>query len=695
MGYVEAMSHRAVLVSLVAASLVFPSACVDDSLFSSPSSGAGVGGGGGVGATGLIGGIQKGPFVLGSTVQVSTLAADGSPTGDVFSTQTSSDAGEFNLDIGYQGLISIEASGFYFDEVSGALSGAPLTLRARAELGAVVVPTFVNLITHLSYNRQQVLMDNSSSFSDARDQAEAELRATMMIGPIGFDPGAQGVALDLLGGDNDANAYLFAVSAVLMQVALTRAAVSGSVSAHIQEVVNVISSDLSDDGAISPSLVAEIQAAEATVDAAAVEANLEERLQSIGSSAVVPDLDRVLDSDNDGVANAHDNCPFIANPDQMPVAGLCRWEIQVFDTPALAGAANGAVGDFDNDGDADILLLPFNSFELVGPNQQLIMLENDGNEAFTIKQLAVTLPTDSGFQPAGGYRDAHAVDMTGDNALDVVFLTTGWRVLAGNGDGTFAPSFELLDPNDAFTFATQVVDLDGDMRPDVVGTLSQVEIGVAMGNVAGGRDAAVTAGFSALQQVTSLAVGDFFEDGQPDVVVAEARDNQLSTRINVLAGDGSGGLSVAGFVDSSLGYPADVEVADFDGDGHLDISAFLFNGTLVTFAMWFGDGQGGLGNIISEPVTPPPLEVVSQVALRGPAGEALVEVAVCNPPVGLERHTFRSLMGTGFEGPSFELFGCHPIRGDINGDGWDDLVLLPSVGNDFDESVLTLMLINP
>ncbi len=46
----------------------------------------------------LKGAVQKGPFVLGSSVSISVLDKSGSPTGSVFNTQTTTDLGEFALD---------------------------------------------------------------------------------------------------------------------------------------------------------------------------------------------------------------------------------------------------------------------------------------------------------------------------------------------------------------------------------------------------------------------------------------------------------------------------------------------------------------------------------------------------------------------------------------------------------------------
>jgi hypothetical protein len=64
---------------------------------------AGGGSGGGVvsdgGVVHLSGAVAKGPLVLGSQVDVSTVDSAGNPTGTVYQTMTTTNAGEFALDV--------------------------------------------------------------------------------------------------------------------------------------------------------------------------------------------------------------------------------------------------------------------------------------------------------------------------------------------------------------------------------------------------------------------------------------------------------------------------------------------------------------------------------------------------------------------------------------------------------------------
>lgn len=267
----------------------------------------------------LLGAVAKGPFLIGSSIEAADLDENLSPTGSTFSTQTLTDLGEFELAVETGGRLSIEAVGFYYNEVTGELSGSSLTLRAFYEANAEgEQPAFVNVVTHLAYGRVQELYGDGVGFTSAVSQAEDELLAALGVGIAGFDPGEDGTAMNLLGGDTDANAYLFAVATVLAQAAVTRAGgVDGPVDANLQEIINTISDDIRMLGQISPPLRDELLQAQRDVDPAAVMAAFAQRLLELRSAAEVPDLDRILDSDLDGIVNRDDNCPFVENADQL------------------------------------------------------------------------------------------------------------------------------------------------------------------------------------------------------------------------------------------------------------------------------------------------------------------------------------------------------------------------------------------
>jgi hypothetical protein len=91
--------------------------------------------------------------------------------------------------------------------------------------------------------------------------------------------------------------------------------------------------------------------------------------------------------------------------------------------------------------------------------------------------------------------------------------------------------------------------------------------------------------FASGQWPTSIAVGNFNNDGKPDIAVA----NSASDSVMVNLGDGMGGFS------SSTSYLApatfSVGLGDFNSDGHTDFAATVSGNISVRF----GNGLGGFG----------------------------------------------------------------------------------------------------
>lgn len=275
--------------------------------------------------------LQKGPFVIGSPVAISVLDALGDPTGVTFNTHTLTHLGEFSVKIPRTDdaalPLAIEGTGFYYNEATGARSGASISLRGIAELHKGESQNiYVNLITHLTFIRVKRLVESGMSYADAITQSERELRSALGIGPEGFDPQSAGADLSILGGMNLGNAYLFLVSAVIAEATRVKSAVQidggrFSDDGALQEILNRIESDLAlKDGAIDPAITSVLDATERVLNPYRIEALFRERLNDLGAVAEVPSLAQVIDSDGDGIVNAQDNCPYTANLDQNATA---------------------------------------------------------------------------------------------------------------------------------------------------------------------------------------------------------------------------------------------------------------------------------------------------------------------------------------------------------------------------------------
>ncbi|MEM6559786.1 MAG: thrombospondin type 3 repeat-containing protein [Myxococcota bacterium] len=260
----------------------------------------------------LTGAAEKGPFLLGSTITVSPIDDSANLTGEVFTTQTEDDTGRFSVRLPRQNAVALSGSGFYYNEVLGQLSAAPIVLRGLAMAdGTRQSPVFVNVLTHLTYNRALTLIGEGQSPSSAASASEAELYETLGIGTPPNQPANE---ISLLGNGDSASGYLLAVSAVLLQAATD----SGpeSVDATLQELLNSVATDFGEDGEISSGTAEQFSASERRLDVQAVSQNLRARAAAIGSDSTIPELGDVLDSDADGLPNSTDNCPFVSNDAQ-------------------------------------------------------------------------------------------------------------------------------------------------------------------------------------------------------------------------------------------------------------------------------------------------------------------------------------------------------------------------------------------
>jgi hypothetical protein len=263
------------------------------------------------GNTQLRGAVQKGPFVVGSSITLSVLDARLNPTGLVFNTQTINDRGEFEIAFEASGPVSLQGDGFYYNEVLGVLSSAAIALRAfYVPNGAAQQQVYVNMVTHLTTERIKSLVASGTEFSLAVAQSEGELVRELSLTADSYVPSIPGTSMNLAGEDNPDNAYLLAVSATLLQLALDRS--NGSVDATLQESLNVYSLDFT-DGALEPQRKSEIQLALGQLNVAGISQNLADRLAALGSDGVVPNMAQVLDQDGDGVANIDDVCPHLAD----------------------------------------------------------------------------------------------------------------------------------------------------------------------------------------------------------------------------------------------------------------------------------------------------------------------------------------------------------------------------------------------
>jgi len=518
----------------------------------------------------LEGSVQKGPLIIGSTLEVASLDPTGAPLGNVFNTTITDDLGSFEVSFAHQGPVNLIGSGFHYNEILGAVSNAPISLRSLTGLSMGGQQTaYVNVVTHLAERRALSLLD-TLSLEQAISSAEQDVVVALGIGPPGFVPGGAGNEMNLLGGSSQANAYLFAVSATLVQAAVIEAGEGGAVDGELQELINALAIDL-EDGMLAPNRAALIEEAESAVLPEQVLDRLGARLADLGSPAVLPDLNTVLDTDQDGTEDATDTCPWVANPMQQPrLQDVCL----AFARPVAEGLlmSLGAVEPADLDGDNDVDAV------LVSGDSTIFLLEGDGTGALTV---AHQQPFSNNF--------VQAADLDDDGTPDLLTLNgqnNDLQVyLRDNSVGPLPVPVTSAIPN-LFVTRFAIAPMDGDAFPELL-TVDNLfsSGGVALplrllindgvgGFTEGTATGQLPAGVSIA--VRTFALADVDNDTNNDAVVAGFSTDFTSARVLVLPGDGSGGLGATTVSTGALGpgdamNPGAMALADVTGDGVIDL----------------------------------------------------------------------------------------------------------------------------
>jgi hypothetical protein len=248
-----------------------------------------------------------------------------------------------------------------------------------------------------------------------------------------------------------------------------------------------------------------------------------------------------------------------------------QYKVAEFSVSALVGA------DFNGDGALDLAC--------AGGTEVSVLL-NNGKGKFTVSapiKFRQTLNT------------LAVADWNGDGIPDLLAGGTGIAaVLPGRGDGSFAYGQQYVLAYAANALA--VADFNGDGVPDVASANGPatytsappqppftVMLGAGHGKFQSSR------AFDAASVPNGIAVGDFNHDGNPDVAISNYSGVYDSpSTIAVLLGDGKGGLGIP------ASYPADkpvaIAVGDVNSDGNPDLVFFGDNGGVVGTLPGNGDG---------------------------------------------------------------------------------------------------------
>ncbi|MDC0098260.1 hypothetical protein OAI37_06475 [Flavobacteriaceae bacterium] len=234
----------------------------------------------------LEGKAQKGPFINGSAILVTELDDNFNATGKVFTTEILDNTGSFainNLNLVSQN-ISLRVDGFYFNEVCGEQSNAPITLQGISALENTTTVN-LNVLTHLEKRRTQYLIENGTSFIQAKFQAQGEI---LDILNINFGEGIDYSERLDISGSTQGDAILIAVSSIFQGF---------RTESEFSSIMADFISDITTDGTLDNSAIGSNLLAHAKLlDVAAITSYIEDRYSNLGIEVVVPDFGIYIDN---------------------------------------------------------------------------------------------------------------------------------------------------------------------------------------------------------------------------------------------------------------------------------------------------------------------------------------------------------------------------------------------------------------
>lgn len=326
---------------------------------------------------------------------------------------------------------------------------------------------------------------------------------------------------------------------------------------------------------------------------------------------------------------------------------------------ALGGALSIASADFNGDGLPDIVV--GQSAVSTGLGVVVFLTQSDGS-----------------LGPGTVYAADQALsfvatgDLNHDGKMDIVasdWSTGGLEVFLGRGDGTFQAPIDVAVPG--YANGVVVADLNGDGWADVALAGIDPVAYVLLNDGAGHLNPAATYPLSGM--ANELTAADLNNDGKLDLCLPVTGSSEVA----VLMGSGSGTFAAAPSFDTTLSAPYGVAVGDVNKDGKPDLVVTSLGDGELAVALGNGNGTFQAPTVYSastraSEVSPFPAEV----KLADVNGDGSLDIVYANSgpsAIGL-------LLGSGdgtFSGPrefpaGSDAFGL--VTADLNNDGWTDVI---------------------
>ncbi|MDI1324330.1 MAG: BspA family leucine-rich repeat surface protein [Algoriphagus sp.] len=225
--------------------------------------------------------VQKGPFVRGTSILMSELNSELAQTGKVFTSQIINDQGLFeitNIELN-SSFVEFSSSGFYFNEVTGEISSAPITLTSISDLSNKSSIN-VNVLTHLEKKRVENLIKEGKSFSEAKKQAKNEV---LSIFSIVLDSNSDFEDYDI-SKNTEEGGILLAISIILQG--------NRSVG-QLTELLSKIQSDIVTDGKLDEvALLNSLRVSTLDLNLADIRKKIEARNKELNITSSFPDFEK-------------------------------------------------------------------------------------------------------------------------------------------------------------------------------------------------------------------------------------------------------------------------------------------------------------------------------------------------------------------------------------------------------------------
>ena len=283
------------------------------------------------------------------------------------------------------------------------------------------------------------------------------------------------------------------------------------------------------------------------------------------------------------------------------------------DYPAAGQTQDLAAGDFNGDGKVDLVVTTDT------PEIMLSLLTGNGDGTLNAP---VNFPNTSGFDSPS----VVATDLNNDGKLDVVIahqiaaftapmlIGDTISVMLGNGDGTFQPSREIRVGKLLARIAVGDFNRDGIKDLAICGDSAQLYILIGLGDGTFAQQPTIKVISTEPGGVdgTDVDIADLNGDAIQDLVVAYPTNG---SRTAILLGNGDGSFGAPSIIlEPNLRVPQQQALADYDGDGKIDLALSLGYGTDGLIEILNGNGDGTF-----QPLTlylkPAPLSSIAGAAI--------------------------------------------------------------------------------